>query len=146
VHIPSLVYGSNKLTNSTIEVVAAVVERDGRYLICQRPLNKRHGGLWEFPGGKLQSGESLFDAAYRELSEELNLRVTTIHETVFSIADDGSNFVIHFVPAVTEGEPSLLEHSDCRWVTLQELSDLPLAPSDAVFVHYLSRSQIRGIR
>jgi len=52
-------------------VVAAVIERDGKYLLCQRPQGKRYGGLWEFPGGKLLAGESLLEAARRELREEL---------------------------------------------------------------------------
>jgi 8-oxo-dGTP pyrophosphatase MutT (NUDIX family) len=49
-------------------VVAAVIERDGRLLVCQRPAHKRHGGLWEFPGGKCDPGESDAEAARRELS------------------------------------------------------------------------------
>src|SRR5688500_16930335 len=58
-------------------VLAAVIGRNGRWLICERPLTKRHGGLWEFPGGKLEVGESLADAARREVAEELG--VTAIH-------------------------------------------------------------------
>src|SRR5258708_6415849 len=54
-----------------IHVVAAIIERDGRFLLCRRNPLKRHGGLWEFPGGKLESGENHCDAAKRELYEEL---------------------------------------------------------------------------
>ena len=50
--------------------MAAVIERDGKLLVCRRPGHKRHGGLWEFPGGKLEPGETIVDAARRELDEE----------------------------------------------------------------------------
>jgi 8-oxo-dGTP pyrophosphatase MutT (NUDIX family) len=50
-------------SDSFISVLAAVITHQSRYLVCQRPLSKRHGGLWEFPGGKIEPGESLLDAA-----------------------------------------------------------------------------------
>ena len=56
-----------------VRVLAAVIKRNERYLICKRPENKRHGGLWEFPGGKIEIGESNFEAAVRELREELGV-------------------------------------------------------------------------
>ena len=56
-------------------VLAAVIWEGDSVLICQRPPHKRHGGLWEFPGGKVRPGESRLDAARRELWEELNLKV-----------------------------------------------------------------------
>ena len=77
-------------------VVAAVIERLGSYLICQRPLEKRHGGLWEFPGGKLRDGESLEDAASRKLAEELGIKAQTVGKPLFSLQDPGSDFVITF--------------------------------------------------
>jgi 8-oxo-dGTP pyrophosphatase MutT (NUDIX family) len=55
--------------------VAAVAERNGRYRLRQRPLDKRHGGLWEFPGGKLEAAESAQDAARRELAEEQSIDI-----------------------------------------------------------------------
>ncbi|HSG49130.1 MAG TPA: NUDIX domain-containing protein, partial [Longimicrobiales bacterium] len=60
-----------------IPVIAAVIHRDGRYLVGRRPDDKRHGGLWEFPGGKLDPGESWLEAARRELSEELEMDAMT---------------------------------------------------------------------
>src|ERR1051325_4198159 len=77
-----------------ISVFAAVIEQNGNYLVCQRPAHKRHGRLWEFPGGKLEVGETYFEAARRELAEELDVRVVTVGSTIFSIADPGSDFVI----------------------------------------------------
>ena len=125
---------------TTTHVVAAVIERGGRYLACRRPADKRHGNLWEFPGGKLEPGESLFDAASRELHEELGVGVTVVHPPLLSVADPGSAFVIDFVPTEIQGDPACLEHSELRWVTPAELGKLELAPSDRQFVDFLIRS------
>jgi 8-oxo-dGTP diphosphatase len=123
----------------TIPVVAAVIVREERYLLGRRPMGKRHAGLWEFPGGKVLEGESLLEAARRELDEELALRATAAGETLFSAADPGSPFVVHFVEIVAEGEPRPSEHSEVGWLDLTELGELPLAPSDAAFASWLSR-------
>lgn len=124
----------------SIPVLAAVIYRDGRYLVCQRPAHKRHGGLWEFPGGKLEPNESVLDAADRELTEELGVTAIEVGSPLLSVADPGSAFIIEFVPTTISGEPTCLEHSELRWATLRELPDLPLAPSDRKFVEVLLAS------
>jgi 8-oxo-dGTP pyrophosphatase MutT (NUDIX family) len=113
------------------------VEDNGRYLVCQRPLTKRHGGLWEFPGGKMESGESLIDAANRELKEELNVSAVSVGEPIYTVHDEGSPFVIEFVPCEIAGVPTCLEHSDLRWASLEDTQALELAPSDRKFVRFL---------
>jgi mutator protein MutT len=118
-------------------VLAAVVQRDDRYLICQRPSHKRHGGLWEFPGGKLEPGETHDHAARRELAEELDVHVQAVGAVLFSVADPGSHFVIDFVPVTIAGEPRCIEHSALQWLPLDELPRLDLAPSDRRFVEFL---------
>ena len=120
-----------------IDVLAAVVTRADRYLVCQRPPAKRHGGLWEFPGGKMEPGESLLEAAHRELMEELGVVVVHVGDSLFSAHDDGSPFVINFVPAEIDGEPACLEHAGLRWASLEEVRQLALAPSDRRFVDFL---------
>jgi mutator protein MutT len=120
-----------------IRVLAAVVQRDGRYLICQRPLNKRHGGLWEFPGGKCEPGETDVDAARRELREELGVAVIEVGAELFAVHDAGSPFLIAFVPVSFDGEPACLEHLALAWETPQALDDYALAPSDRAFVDWL---------
>lgn len=120
-------------------VVAAVIQRGDDYLICQRPAHKRHGGLWEFPGGKLEPGESILDAASRELSEELDVRVLAVGDVMLSIDDPGSQFVIEFHRVQIDGEPKCLEHSALLWLSPHDLLDKPLAPSDRRFALHLAQ-------
>lgn len=122
----------------SVLVVAAVIERDGRLLVCQRAANKRYGGLWEFPGGKVDGGESMSDAAVRELWEELSLTVRSVGEVRYRRADPGSNFIIEFVDVVADGNPVPHEHQAVRWVARDELMQVQLAPSDRAFVESLS--------
>jgi len=113
-----------------IRVVACVIERAGRLLLCQRPAHKRHGGLWEFPGGKVEPGESDLDAARRELREELGVAVVDVAPAEFAILDPGSPFEIASVPTEIRGEPACLEHAAMAWVTEEAVGGLELAPSD----------------
>lgn len=106
-------------------------------LVCQRPPHKRHGGLWEFPGGKAEVGESDADAVSRELAEELGVAVTFVDSPRFEYADPESPFMIAFCDVEITGEPTCREHMASGWFTLDEASDLPLAPSDAQFVRWL---------
>jgi mutator protein MutT len=121
-----------------IHVVAAVIRRRGRYLLARRPGHKRHGGLWEFPGGKLDAGEDHEAAARRELREELAMRCDSVGPVRWSMADPGSAYVIDFVDVEAAGLPQALEHSAVGWFTVVEMAALPLAPSDAAFVERLA--------
>lgn len=120
-----------------IGVLAAVITNEDRYLVCRRPPGKRHGGLWEFPGGKIEPGESLLEAANRELTEELNVTAVSVAEPIYSVHDEGSPFLINFVPSEIVGVPTCLEHTDVRWASLDEVQQLNLAPSDRRFVDFL---------
>lgn len=129
----------------TIRVLAAVIHEGGQYLVCRRPPHKRHGGLWEFPGGKLEPGESDLDAAQRELREELDVQVTGIGSPLLVVRDPGSPFEIAFVEVHISGTPICREHTELSWRSPSELSDLPLAPSDLMFVEQFLK-QLPGIR
>jgi mutator protein MutT len=131
------------VTDHPIRVVAAVVARDDRLLVCQRPLHKRHGGLWEFPGGKCEAAESDADAIRRELREELGVEASIVGGEECAIADDGSPFLIVFVRTTIVGEPACREHAGLMWGTLDELATLPLAPSDRRFVEHRLRHASR---
>ncbi len=125
-------------TLDLVTVVAAVIRREDRYLVGRRPLLKRHGGLWEFPGGKLHEEEDAFAAARRELDEELGLEATGAGATLHRVRDGDSPFVIHFVEIEIRGDPTPLEHDAVGWFTAEELVRLPLAPADADFVRTLA--------
>jgi 8-oxo-dGTP diphosphatase len=118
---------------TTVRVLAAVIRDADRYLVCLRPAHKRHGGCWEFPGGKLEPGETLLQAARRELREELGVEVLSAGEPVFRRQDPNSPFLIEFVEVQISGVPRALEHDEIRWLNARELRSLNLAPSDQAF-------------
>ena len=120
-----------------VPVIAAVIVRDGRYLVGRRPDEKRHGGLWEFPGGKLAAGEDWLGAARRELAEEMGMQVSATGRLLLTVEDEGAAFVIHFVEVEATGEPMPTEHTAVGWSTPDELAAMPLAPADARFVESL---------
>jgi len=115
-------------------VLAAVIERDGRYLVGRRPESKRHAGLWEFPGGKVRPGESPRAGLARELREELGIDLLSLGRVLFERRDPGSPFLIRFAAVVAKGEPRTLEHTDLAWQGPDALVRLALAPTDAAFV------------
>jgi mutator protein MutT len=123
---------------TAIRVVAAVVEREGRYLLGRRPAHKRHGGLWEFPGGKLDQGETVAEAAARELHEELSLEVERVGSRLLAIEDGTSPFVIEFHEVTVRGEPVAHEHEALAWMSVRELLSADLAPADLGFARWLA--------
>ena len=122
------------LPDGAIPVVAAVAQREGRFLVARRGPGVRHAGSWEFPGGKLRPGEDLAAGAQRELMEELALEVDAVGRLRYRARDPGSLYLILFVDVVVRGEPTLREHEAVGWKSPRELSRLPLAPCDARFV------------
>ncbi|HET8729858.1 MAG TPA: Nudix family hydrolase [Moraxellaceae bacterium] len=114
-----------------ILVVAAVIRREGRVLIAQRPLDKHMGGLWEFPGGKVEPGESVEGALARELQEELGITPTDARRLIRIEHDYPDKSVCLDVWDVSafDGEPHGREGQAIRWVTSDELPtfDYPAA-------------------
>lgn len=94
--------------------------------------------MWEFPGGKLEAGEDLLQAASREMMEELALRVLELGPLIMSVNDENSPFVIHFVAVSCEGDPIAHEHHDIRWVSASEMLTLELAPADRKFAEFFA--------
>ena len=129
------------MSADAVPVVAAVIVRDGRYLLGRRPEHKRHGGLWEFPGGKLVEGEDLLAAARRELGEELGMQALALGEELATVGDPGSPFRIHFVEVEAAGAPAPREHTELGWFTPSELAELELAPADRRFADSLLSSR-----
>ncbi|WJY71822.1 CTP pyrophosphohydrolase [Corynebacterium auriscanis] len=115
-----------------IEVVGAVFVQDGKILACKRGETMSLPGYWEFPGGKIEEGESPEQALRRELDEELNCRATvgdhldtTAHEYDF-----GTVVLSTYICELGETDPILAEHEEMRWLTPSELRSVEWAPAD----------------
>jgi mutator protein MutT len=117
-----------------VRVVAAVVWRAGRVLLCQRPLGKEHGGQWEFPGGKVEPGETLPQAVTRELEEELDVPVIAVGPPLWECGHPRRALTLIFLPTEIRGEPRCVEHQALSWETPEGALELPLAPLDRAFV------------
>jgi len=113
-------------------VAAAVIQREGTVLIAQRPPQGLLGGLWEFPGGKLQAGENLAQALQREICEELQAEITVGEAFgVYQHAFTHFRITLHaFRCTLAEGEPYPVEASEIRWVKPEELPGYPMGKVD----------------
>jgi A/G-specific adenine glycosylase len=113
-------------------VVAGVIQRDGQVLIARRKPQGLLGGLWEFPGGKLQPGKDLAGCLRRELKEELGVEVAVHGQIgVYNHAYTHFRVTLHaFRCRLEEGEPRSLEHASLAWVGLQALKDYPMGKID----------------
>lgn len=116
-----------------VDVVAGVITQGNSVLLCKRPAGKRHAGMWEFPGGKCEPGESLSQALRRELMEELGTAISTPLSPVYEHQAAGEPFRIHFIPTTTCTPPQPIEHTEVRWVPLDDLANYDMPPSDAQF-------------
>lgn len=115
-----------------LDVVAAIIERNGKILLAQRGAGQDQAGLWEFPGGKVEPGESQPDALYRELREELAIDCR-VAEYVASSRIHLNQREIHLHAwrvQITDGEPTPQEHAALHWVIPQQAAGYALAPAD----------------
>lgn len=115
-----------------LEVVAALIWQEGRFLICRRPATKARGLLWEFVGGKVEAGETKSKAIARECKEELAILVEP-HDVFCEIVheyDDVNIRLTLFNCTIVGGQPTLLEHSDMRWITVDEIPRYDFCPAD----------------
>jgi mutator protein MutT len=130
----------------TIEVAAAVIEVDGRFLITQRTESSHLAGLWEFPGGKRRLSESLEECLRREIHEELGVEVR-VGEKIETVAWNypTRSVVLHFFRCgIERGEVAPQEGQAFRWVTPAELPTLPFPPADASLISRLAGADRLG--
>jgi 8-oxo-dGTP diphosphatase len=123
-----------------VEVVAAVVERQGRYLITRRLDGTHLAGLWEFPGGKMLPSEKPADALTRELKEELGVGATVgelIEAVDWSYPEKTVRLL--FFRCALEGEPRPLDGQEMRWVAAGDLAAYKFPDADATLIDRLSR-------
>jgi len=120
---------------------AALIDVDGRVLICQRPEGKQLAGLWEFPGGKVEPGETPEACLIRELDEELGVRVSKACLAPFVFASHEYETFHLLMPLYLvrrwEGQPMAKEHQALKWVKPGKLDDYPMPPADAPLVAWL---------
>lgn len=115
-------------------VACALVDADRRVLIAQRPEGKSLAGLWEFPGGKLEPGETPEEALIRELREELDIETKTACLAPVSFASHSYENLHLLMPLYVcrkwQGTPVAREHAALKWVRPQALRDYPMPPAD----------------
>ena len=113
-------------------VVAALIWRGDKFMICQRPANKARALLWEFVGGKVESGETKEQALIRECREELAVTLS-VGDVFMDVIHENPDLTVHltlFNAIIAEGEPQMLEHNDIRWITSSEISNYEFCPAD----------------
>lgn len=124
-----------------IEVTAACIHKDGRILIARRRPGLRMAGLWEFPGGKIESGESPEACLERELAEEfaIGARVKNFLLSVEHTYERGPIRLHFYETEHVDGTFQLREHDSIKWVTPAEMIHTEFAPADIPFVKWLQR-------
>ena len=122
-----------------LEVAAALIVRDGKFLLCQRPETKARGLLWELPGGKLEPGETGAQAAARECREELGVRLQMgpLRVQLQYTYPDVTIHLAVYEASLSGGTPQALEHRALRWVTVHEALAQPLCPADRLVLEQL---------
>ena len=128
-----------------VEVVAGLVWRGDKFMICQRPKHKARGLLWEFVGGKVERGESREDALIRECKEELDVIVKPLDVfcTVDHVYPDITIRLILFNAEIVSGTPKLLEHADLKWITAEDIDNYKFCPADKEILERIKCSTAR---
>ena len=122
-----------------VEVVAALIWDQDKFMICQRPSNKARGLLWEFVGGKVEPGETKEQALMRECPEELAI-TPDVGKVFMDVVHEYPDLTVHltlFNASIREGTPQKLEHNDIRWIKVDEIDGYDFCPADGVILRKL---------
>jgi 8-oxo-dGTP diphosphatase len=122
-----------------VDVVAALIWDEDKFMICQRPASKARGLLWEFVGGKVEPGETKPQALIRECREELAVTVD-VGEVYMELVHEYPDIKIRltlFNAAIAEGTPQMLEHNDIRWIRVDEIPNYSFCPADTEILEKL---------
>ena len=123
------------------EVVAALIWDGDKFMICQRPAHKARGLLWEFVGGKVESGETKEQALIRECQEELAVTLE-VGEAFMDVVHEYPDLTVHltlFHARIAEGVPQKLEHNDIRWIAVDEIDGYAFCPADEEILERLKQ-------
>lgn len=124
-----------------IKVVAAIIQKENKILATKRGYGE-FINMWEFPGGKIESGETKEQALVREIKEELNIEIS-VDKFALDIEYQYPNFYLFmscFMCSIKEGSIELLEHNDGKWITKEDLNTLNWLPADIDAVNYLKEN------
>lgn len=124
-----------------ILVSAGIAVREGRIMLCQRKADAFNALQWEFPGGKLEAGESPQQALERELWEELTISTRTgrVYETVHRFEHGRELLILYYFTTILAGEPQAADCNAVEWVDPSRLLEYDLAPADAQVAQRLVR-------
>lgn len=125
-----------------IEVVAALIWADNKFMICQRPAHKARALLWEFVGGKVEPGETKEQALIRECREELGVSVS-VGDVFMEVTHEYPDITVRltlFNAAIGEGTPQKLEHNDIHWITPAEISRYDFCPADEEILQRITQT------
>ena len=122
-----------------LKVSAAIILKDNLVLLAKRAAHKHMGGFWEFPGGKVEKGETAAESLVRELREELGIETKVISEFHRNIHqyEEKEVLLISFIVEQISGDIKLLDHDEIDWVKKEDLLSYKLAPADIPIVEKL---------
>lgn len=129
-----------------VDVVAALIWDDGKFMICQRPAHKARGLLWEFVGGKVEPGETKEQALIRECREELDITLS-VGDVFMDVIHEYPDITVHltlFHAAIADGTPQKLEHNDIRWITPAQIPDYNFCPADTEILAKIRRIYLQS--
>lgn len=115
-----------------VEVVAALIWDDNKFMICQRPAHKARGLLWEFVGGKVEPGETKEQALIRECQEELAVTLS-VGDVFMDVVHEYPDITVHLTlyhAKIAQGVPQKLEHNDIKWITPGQIPEHVFCPAD----------------
>ena len=124
------------------EVVAALIWKGDKFMICQRPAHKARGLLWGFVGGKVEPGETKEQALIRECQEELAVTLS-VGDVFMDVIHEYPDLTVHltlFNATIAEGEPQKLEHNDIQWITPSEMLNYEFCPADVEILEKIKDS------
>ena len=122
-----------------IQVVAGIIYKDGKILIAKRNLQKDQGGKWEFPGGKVEKGETNGEALKREIKEELDADIEVkeyVGENEFHYPEKDVKLIFYKAELISDGV-KLLEHEDYKWIKIEEAPKYEFAEADKKVFEWL---------
>jgi 8-oxo-dGTP diphosphatase len=138
---PEIHNHASRITHQAIEVSAALIFHHGKLLIAQRQADAHLGGLWEFPGGKREAGETLEQCLVREIREELGVEISVgeLFDEVTHAYPEKSVLLKFFICQLLSGAPQPLGCAAFKWVNKTELADFNFPAADAQLLEKLSR-------